>query len=178
MDKPVLRYNKNLTLRRLESLNKNFAKDQLLAKKYSETINKYISKVYTSKIKSTQSSQQRNNNTTNYIPQNGVINQRKSNKLRVAFDGSAKSKGHSLNDYLLVRPNLLDNLVSTIIRFCFGKYAVSDKQVFDQISVSPKDRDVVRFLWRENSTEVVGDYNLERTTHLTLLILPLKNWYR
>ena len=56
MDKPVLSYNKNLTLRRLESLKKKFAMDQLLAKKYSETINKYINKGYTTMIKTTQSS--------------------------------------------------------------------------------------------------------------------------
>ena len=80
MDNLVLPYNKNLTLRRLENLEKKFVKDQLLGRKYSETINRYISKDYATKIKSTQSSQQRNNNTTNYIPQNGVINQRKASK--------------------------------------------------------------------------------------------------
>ena len=73
MDNPVLPYNKNLTLWRLESLEKKVAKDKLLAKKYSETITKYISKGYATKIKTTQSSQQSNNSITNYIPQNRVI---------------------------------------------------------------------------------------------------------
>ena len=160
MDNLVLPYNKNLTLRRLENLEKEFVKDQLLGRKYSETINRYISKDYATKIKSTQSSQQRNNNTTNYIPQNGVINQRKASKWRVVFDDSAKNKGHSLNDYLLVRPNLINNLVLTIIRFRFGKYAAPGEQVFDQISASPKNRDALRFLWKENSIEVVRDYKM------------------
>ena len=96
----------------------------------------------------------------------------KAPKLRVVFDGSVKSKGHSLNDYLLVRPNLLNNLVSTIIRCCcFGKYAVSG----EQISVSPKDRDALRSFLKKNSTEVFSDYYLERTTPLAMLILLLKN---
>ena len=95
----------------------------------------------------------------------------KAPKLRVVFDGSVKSKGHSLNDYLLVRPNLLNNLVSTIIRCCFGKYSVSG----EQISVSPKDRDALRSFLRKNSTEVFSDYYLERTTPLAMLILLLKN---
>ena len=32
--------------------------------------------------------------------------------------------------------------------------------MFHQISVSPKDRDALRFLWRENSNEVVSDYKM------------------
>ena len=159
-DKPVLPYNRNLASKRLENFKKKLSKDQLLAKRYSETINTYISKGYAPKIESTQGSQR--NNITNYIPHHGVINQHKPNKLRVVSDASAKYKGHSLNDYFLVRPDLLNNLVSTIIRFRLGKYAVSGdiEQMFHQISVSPKDRDALRFLWRENSNEVVSDYTM------------------
>ena len=102
------------------------------------------------------------NNITNYIPDHGVINQHKPDKLRVVFDASIKFKGNSLNDYLLVRPDQLNNLVSTMIRFRLGKYAVSGdiEQMFHQISVSPKDRDALRFLWKENNNEVVGDYKM------------------
>ena len=110
---PVLSYNTNLSLRRLKNLEKKISKDQLLAKRYSEKINSYISKGYATKIKSTQGSQ--HHNITNYILHDGVINQHKSDKLRVVFDASAKYKGHRLNDYLLVGPDLLINLVSTII---------------------------------------------------------------
>ena len=118
-DNLVLPYNRNLALKRLENLENKFSKDQLLAKRYSETINSYISKGYPTKIESTQGSQQ--NNITSYIPHHGVINQHKPDKLRVVFDASAKYKSHSLNDYLLVGPDLLNNLVSTIIRFRLGK---------------------------------------------------------
>ena len=45
-DNPVFPCNRNLALRRLENLEKKFSKDQLSAKKYSETINSYISKGY------------------------------------------------------------------------------------------------------------------------------------
>ena len=62
----------------------------------------------------------------------------------------------------MVGPNLLNNLVSTVIRFRLGKYAVSGdiEQVFHQISVSPKDKDALRFLWRGSSKEVVSDYKM------------------
>ena len=34
------------------------------------------------------------------------------------------------------------------------------EQMFHQISVSPKERDALRFLWREKSNEVVSDYKM------------------
>ena len=62
----------------------------------------------------------------------------------------------------MVGQDLLNNLVATIIRFRLGKYAVSGdiEQMFHQISVSPKERDALRFLWREKSNEVVSDYKM------------------
>ena len=59
-DNPVLPYNRNLALKRLENLEKKFSKDQLLAKRYSETISSYISKGYAIKIESTRGSQRNN----------------------------------------------------------------------------------------------------------------------
>ena len=34
------------------------------------------------------------------------------------------------------------------------------EQKFHQISISSKERDALRFLWRENSNEVVSDYKM------------------
>ena len=95
-DNSVLPYNRNLALRRSENLEKKFSKDQMLAKRYSETINSYISKGYATKIDSIQGSQR--NKISNYIPHHGVIKQHKPDKLRVVLDASAKYKGHSLNN--------------------------------------------------------------------------------
>ena len=95
-DNSVLPYNRNLALRRSENLEKKFSKDQMLAKRYSETINSYISKGYATKIESIQGSQR--NKISNYIPHHGVIKQHKPDKLRVVLDASAKYKGHSLNN--------------------------------------------------------------------------------
>ena len=63
-DNSDLSYNRNFALKRLQNLEKKFSKDQILAKKYSETINSYITKSYVIKIKSTKGSQC--NNITNY----------------------------------------------------------------------------------------------------------------
>ena len=62
----------------------------------------------------------------------------------------------------MVGPDILNNLVSTIIEFCFGKDVVSGdiKQMFHQISASQKDRGALRFLRKENSNKVVCDYKM------------------
>ena len=122
-DKPVLPYKRNLALRRIENLEKKFSKNQLLSRKYSETKKRYISKGDETKIEKTQGSER--NKITNDIPHIEVINKHKSDKLKVVFDAGPKYKGYSLNDYLLVVPHLLNNLVSTVTRFGQLRYAVS-----------------------------------------------------
>ena len=67
-----------------------------------------------------------------------------------------------LNQKLLPSPDLLNNLVSVLIRLRQGKYAVMadiDK-MFHQVFVSPNDTDALRFLWRERPNEVVSDYKI------------------
>ena len=154
---PVLAYKRNLALRKIENLENKFSKNQLLSRKYSETIKSYISKGYETKMERTQRSER--NKITNYIPHLEVINKHKSDKLKAVFDASPKYKGYSLNDYLLEGPDLLNNLVSTITRFGQLRYAVSGdmEQMIHQISVSLKGSDALRFLWRENSCEVASD---------------------
>ncbi|XP_061691812.1 uncharacterized protein LOC133509104 [Syngnathoides biaculeatus] len=49
-----------------------------------------------------------------YIPHHGVYHPRKPNKLRVVFDCSAMFKGISLNDTLLMGPDLINSLVTSI----------------------------------------------------------------
>ena len=154
---PVLAYKRNLALRKIENLENKFSKNQLLSRKYSETIKSYISKGYETKMERTQRSER--NKITNYIPHLEVINKHKTDKLKAVFDSSPKYKGYSLNDYLLEGPDLLNNLVSTITRFGQLRYAVSGdmEQMIHQISVSLKGSDALRFLWRENSCEVASD---------------------
>ena len=57
-----------------------------------------------------------------------------------------------LNKSLLKRPNLLNNLVGVLTPFRIGRYAaVGDtEQMFHQILVENEDRDVLRFLRRDN----------------------------
>lgn len=57
-----------------------------------------------------------------------------------------------MNDCLEKGPNLLELIITILMRFCMGKYAaIADiKKAFLQISVNISDRDYLRFLWYEN----------------------------
>ena len=49
-----------------------------------------------------------------YIPHQGVYHIRKPEKIRVAFDCSAKYEGPALYDHLLVKPDLINGLTGVL----------------------------------------------------------------
>ena len=84
-----------------------------------------------------------------YLPHHAVYNPNKPGKVRVVFDGAAKSGGISLNDMLLQGPDYLNSLAGILLRFRTGKIALSAdiEGMFNQVKASPKDRDALRILW-------------------------------
>ena len=80
----------------------------------------------------------------------------------MVYDAEAKYRNCSLNDHLLKGPDLLNNLVSIVIRFRLGQFAVTSdiEQMFHQVRVREEDRDALRFLWRENPNDYIDGYNM------------------
>ena len=97
------------------------------------------------------------NNVINYLPHHGVVNINKLTKVRVAFDAGATYSSTSLNKSLLKGPDLLKTLVGVLTRLRMGRYAVMGdiEQIIHQILVENKDRDVLRFLWRDNFIDLI-----------------------
>ena len=89
-----------------------------------------------------------------------MINSNELGKIRLVFDVAANHKGTSLNDKFSKGPDLLNSWIGLLIRFRKGKCAViaNIKQIFHQIFVLKKDRDVLRFLWRDTPSGKVNDY--------------------
>ena len=93
-----------------------------------------------------------------YLPHHGVTrHDKKTTKLRVVFDGSAKHGEGSLsiNECLEKGPNLVPHLFDTIISFRGYPIGIASdvEKAFHQISINPTDRRKLRFLWYDDVTK-------------------------
>ena len=74
--------------------------------------------------------------------------------------------------------DLLNNLVGVLTRFRIGRYAIMGniEQIFHQILVENKDRDVLRFLWRDNYIDPIEDYHINVHLFGNVDSLCIANW--
>ena len=91
-----------------------------------------------------------------YIPHHEVIRvDKETTKLRVVYDASAKAQSTtpSLNDCLYAGPPLSSIIYDILLRFRVHKVAMSGdiEKAFLNISVDPRDRDYLRFLWVDDT---------------------------
>ena len=154
----ILPYNRSTALSRFHSLEKRSAKNPTIAIKYKDTINDYIEKGHTTKLSDERL--YKILNITNYIQHHYVLQPNKPGKVRVVFDAAAKHNNISLNEKLLKGSDLLNSLIGLLMRFRKGEYAVMTdiEKMFHQIYVLEKDRDALRFLWRDKPTDKICDY--------------------
>ena len=90
-------------------------------------------------------------------------------KLRVAFDASAETDpGSSLYDQFLVGPTVHGSLIDVLIRFRRHRVAVTTDvgKMYRAVLLTEKQRDLHRFLWREDRKQPIRDYRM--TCTLTL----------
>ena len=103
-----------------------------------------------------------------YLPMHSVIKESSSTtKLRIVFDGSAvTSSGLSLNQALFVGPTIQSTLSNLLIRFRRYPIALNADiaKMYREIQLVPEDRDLHRFVWRENSASPLKDYRMCRVT--------------
>ena len=105
-----------------------------------------------------------------YICHFGVIrSDRETTKLRIVFDGSAKSTKEtlSLNDRLDTGGNYMPLLFDTLTRFRSHPIAITAdiEKAFLQIEINEKDRDILRFLWYDDvskSNPTIVQYRYRR----------------
>lgn len=92
-----------------------------------------------------------------YIPHHEVIRvDKETTKLRVVYDASAQSGRNtpSLNDCLYAGPPLSPLIYDILLRFRIHRTAIIGdiEKAFLNVSVDPRDRDYLRFLWVDDAS--------------------------
>ena len=148
----------SMAVQRLRCTERKMDKDADFAKQYCEKIADYERKNYIRKLNSEEYNAA--NTKTWYLPHFGVINPSKPGKIRLVFDAAAKSHGVCLtNDNLLNGPDLVTSIISVLIKFRQGKFAICGdiKEMFHQMSIRQDDRCSQRFLWRGMQRNIEPD---------------------
>ena len=103
-----------------------------------------------------------------YLPMHAVYKYSSTTtKIRAVFDASAKSTtGVSLNDCLLVGPTVHAPLIDVLLRFRSYKIAITTdvSKMYRAIELTNSDRDLHRFIWRSNPSDIIQDYRMTRVT--------------
>ena len=112
---------------------------------------------------------------THYLPHHAVIRQdKKTTKVRVVYDASARSSGPSLNDCLHTGPKFNQRILEILLRFRSYPIAlVADiEKAFLMISIAPKDREVLRFLWLKDVFQEESEIIKLRFTRVVFGVSP------
>ena len=136
---------------RFLSLERKLRRDKSLQREYSSVIQEYISLGHMSKVETRDSD-------GFYLPHHAVIKPSSTTtKVRVVFDGSAKSSsGLSLNDALMIGPTIQDDIFSLLLRFRMYAYVLTGdiEKMYRQFLIRPEDRRYQRILWRDERNEI------------------------
>ena len=159
----ALTNNRSVAESRLNFLQRKLRSDPDKYSSYKENMTDMLNKGYAEKVPAVNASEQPAAAGSEaeliwYLPHHGVTNSHKPDKVLIVFDCAAKFQGLSLNDTVLQGPDLTNKLVGVLMRFREEPIAlVSDIEfMFYRVKVTPRDRDMLRFLWWKG-----GDLNAE-----------------
>ena len=152
------------SLVQFKSLEKRLEKDLNLKTQYASDIRSDVEKGYVVPV-SPHDSKNRSDREW-YVPHHPVLNPNKPGKVRRVLNGASRFHGSSLNNSLLVGPDLLQNPLFVLMRFREHKYATSAdiEGMFMQVGLLESDQRSLRFLWREDPTSDVSVF--QYTMHI------------
>ncbi|GFU96468.1 uncharacterized protein LOC103569155 [Trichonephila clavipes] len=113
---------RNTAVHRLQQIERRFSKNKSLSDQYHKFMNDYLKLGHMELIPENKIDDPASSSF--YLPHHPIPN-KNGDKFRVVFDGSAKSSsGISLNDKLMVGPQLQTDLTTLLIRFRMHKIAI------------------------------------------------------
>ncbi|XP_018403027.1 PREDICTED: uncharacterized protein LOC108779953 [Cyphomyrmex costatus] len=136
--------NKNDAKRRLESTTRKLQK-QGLYDDYQSIFDEWLAEGIIERVPDEEIRQE-----GYYLPHRHVIKENSTTRIRPGFDASAVgTNGLSLNQCLETGPNLIGLIPNILLGFRRRRIALISniRRAFLQISVSPEDKNVLRFLW-------------------------------
>ncbi|XP_058816853.1 uncharacterized protein LOC131680147 [Topomyia yanbarensis] len=144
-----------MALRRLQCLKKRMDKDPRLAEALNQKITDLATKGYTRKLTNEELNQSFSR--VWYLPIFPVTNINKPGKIRMVWDAAAFAHGVSLNSVLLKGPDQLCDLFNILVRFREGRIALTGdvRDMFLQIRMRSEDQQCQRFLWYDESGNIV-----------------------
>lgn len=159
-DKIELPDNYDDALKRLCTIEARMRRDAKYAEQYIRQIESYIAKGYARRL--TEAEARDRSGRTWYLPHFAVQNVNKPGKFRLVFDAAAKTSGVSLNDKLLVGPDVNIPLARLLMQFRMGSVGVCAdiREMYLQINIIKDDQDAQRFLWR------AGDSTIDPATYV------------
>lgn len=147
----LLGCSRKLAMARLLQIEKRLAKNPQLATQYRNFMDEYIA------LGHMEVADTINKSGYYLLPLHAVLKSSSTTtKLRVVFDGSAKtSTGISLNDVMLTGPTLQQDLSSILLRWRKHKYVhTADlEKMFRQIIIDEDDQNYQRILWRQSPNQ-------------------------
>ena len=145
--------NRNVCLTRLKSLHSWLKQDPEVFNSYHNIFQEQLKTGVIERVPT----ELENKENVHMMPHHGVVRKdRQTSKLRIVFDGSAKTSPNSLslNDRLEIGPNFVPSLFDLIIEFRSHAIALTAdiEKAFLQISIQESDRDYLRFYWFDDIT--------------------------
>ncbi|XP_072400464.1 uncharacterized protein [Diabrotica undecimpunctata] len=152
--------------KRFESLEKRFKNDSNLYNAYKHFIDQYISLNHGKYVPLTYHNSLDENKY--FLPHHCVLKDSATTKLRVVFDGSAKTtSGYSLNQILLTGFQTQPDLFDILCRFRQFKFVfIADiEKMYRQINVNPNQTFLQNILWRDSPHEPLKCIELTSVTY-------------
>ena len=152
---------------RFNQLEKKLERNPDLKKKYSDFIEEFLQMDHMEIIPSDEIAIEPNR--SNYLPHHCVIKDSSTTtKLRVVFDGSAKtSSNRSLNQNLMIGPKIQDDIFGILLRFQIHAVTLSAdvEKMYRQIKLDTPAKDFHRILWKFESQTDVSHLRMKRVTY-------------
>ena len=154
-------------LKRFESQERRLMTNTNLHKQYKAFIDEFMSLGHLEPVPEDQIDNGCSNHF--YLPHHAVIKESSTTtKLRVVFDGSAKTTtGISLNDTLMVGPTLQPDIFDLLVRFRQYKVGLTADiaKMYRQIGLSSTAKPFHRIVWRNDPSQEIKHLQMTRVTY-------------